>query len=132
MCGVTGFWDRRCVVDAVSILRNMSNAIAHRGPDDMGIWEDKSVGLGLAHRRLSIIDLSAAGHQPMMSGSGRHVIVFNGEIYNHLELRKDLPGLEWRGHSDTETLLALAMEALQASSAFSVAMSSTDRTSPSR
>ena len=93
----------------------MAHCIEHRGPDDGGTWVDSSVGLALAHRRLSILDLSAAGHQPMTSASGRYVICFNGEIYNHRSLRQELEktGLivqEWRGHSDTETLLA-AIEA---------------------
>ncbi|MFZ5761965.1 MAG: asparagine synthase (glutamine-hydrolyzing) [Thermodesulfobacteriota bacterium] len=84
----------------------MAAALAHRGPDDAGIWMDQEVGLALAHRRLAIIDLSPAGSQPMISASGRFVIVFNGEIYNHLELRQQVGGHAWRGHSDTETLLA--------------------------
>jgi asparagine synthase (glutamine-hydrolysing) len=86
----------------------MVNALAHRGPDDVGVWAD-SAGVALAHRRLSIIELSAAGHQPMVSGSGRYILVFNGEIYNHLALRQTLADTEpqkWLGHSDTETLLA--------------------------
>ena len=87
----------------------MAAAMAYRGPDDSGAWVDPAVGLALAHRRLSILDLSPVGHQPMLSASGRYVIVFNGEIYNHLALRQELPG-PWRGHSDTETLLA-AIEA---------------------
>jgi asparagine synthase (glutamine-hydrolysing) len=93
----------------------MAEAIAHRGPDDAGLWCDPQAGLALAHRRLSILDLSPAGHQPMASATGRLVIAFNGEIYNHLALRQELErsGLlqrPWRGHSDTETLLA-AIEA---------------------
>lgn len=84
----------------------MSRKIAHRGPDDWGVWTDAVFGIALSHRRLSVLDLSAAGHQPMVSGSGRFVIAFNGEIYNHLELRKELGEIAWRGHSDTETLLA--------------------------
>ena len=89
----------------------MSAAISHRGPDDSGVWCDPSVGISLAHRRLSVLDLSPAGHQPMASCNGRYQIVFNGEIYNHLELRHDLESHHlirhpWRGHSDTETLLA--------------------------
>jgi asparagine synthase (glutamine-hydrolysing) len=86
----------------------MSDRIAHRGPDDAGCWIDAEAGLVLAHRRLSILDLSDAGHQPMVSASGRYVVAFNGEIYNHLVLR-DVLGADaptWRGHSDTETLLA--------------------------
>jgi asparagine synthase (glutamine-hydrolysing) len=93
----------------------MADAIAHRGPDDAGLWCEPAAGLALAHRRLAILDLSPAGHQPMASATGRFVIAFNGEIYNHLSLRRELEaaGLlqqPWRGHSDTETLLA-AIEA---------------------
>ncbi len=93
----------------------MAEAIATRGPDDAGVWCDLQAGLGLAHVRLAVLDLSSAGHQPMLSNTGRYVIVFNGEIYNHLDLRQELQrdGLlhgPWRGHSDTETLLA-AIEA---------------------
>lgn len=88
----------------------MGQAILHRGPDDSGTWIDASHGIALTHRRLSILDLSPAGHQPMHSGDGRYVLAFNGEIYNHLELRKQLElqdfAVAWRGHSDTETLLA--------------------------
>lgn len=88
----------------------MTRAVQHRGPDDAGIWTDPSAGVALGHRRLSIVDLSPAGHQPMLSGSGRFVVVFNGEIYNHQEIRAALDSAGstrfWRGHSDTETLLA--------------------------
>lgn len=88
----------------------MADTIAYRGPDDSGVWADESAGLALAHRRLSIVDLSAAGHQPMFSASGRFVLAYNGEVYNHLDLRRDLEAVGaagvWRGHSDTETLLA--------------------------
>lgn len=92
----------------------MIAALRHRGPDDGGLWTDAGSGLVLAHRRLAILDLSAAGHQPMVSAAGRWAIVFNGEIYNHLDLRAALQAEgaapAWRGHSDTETLLA-AVEA---------------------
>lgn len=114
MCGIAGVLSSGAGCPGKewqAVLRDMGQAIAHRGPDDTGIWADIDTGVGLVHRRLSILDLSAAGHQPMVSPSGRYVIVFNGEIYNHLDLRGLLRGLrnagqEWRGHSDTETLLA--------------------------
>ena len=85
---------------------HMMHQIAHRGPDDSGVWIDANAGLVLAHRRLAILDLSPAGHQPMVSRSERFVMAYNGEIYNHLSLRHALYGVSWRGHSDTETLLA--------------------------
>ena len=122
MCGITGFWEvpSRPKGALNEIARGMANAIAHRGPDDSGTWSDPQVGIALGHQRLSIIDLSPAGHQPMTSSSGRFVIAFNGEIYNHLELRDELDNSsnpcalsklagtapKWRGHSDTESLLA--------------------------
>lgn len=98
----------------------MANSLKHRGPDDLGLWLDESVGIAIGHRRLAIIDLSPAGHQPMLSKCGRYVMAFNGEIYNHLELRSELSAIAlhrsthnndtstggWLGHSDTETLLA--------------------------
>ena len=88
----------------------MGNRLQHRGPDDRDEWLDADAGIALAHRRLAIVDLSPAGHQPMCSADGRWVIVFNGEIYNHPQLRQQLQAQgrapDWRGHSDTETLLA--------------------------
>lgn len=95
----------------VALLRRMADTLIHRGPDDGGVWCDSEQRIGLGHRRLSIVDLSPAGHQPMVSVSGRYVIAFNGEVYNHLDLRIKLQGANgkeqnWRGHSDTETLLA--------------------------
>jgi len=108
MCGIVGYWDRSGA-DKLTV-RRMATRIQHRGPDDAGIWLDKELGLALAHRRLSIIDLSPAGHQPMVSPCGRFALVYNGEIYNHQELRADLEEegghFDWCGHSDTETLLA--------------------------
>lgn len=93
-----------------ALATGMANAIAHRGPDDSGAWADAQSGVAFGHRRLSIVDLSPAGHQPMTSHAGRFVMVFNGEIYNHLEMRAELEhagaAQAWRGHSDTETLLA--------------------------
>ncbi|MGH8559847.1 MAG: asparagine synthase (glutamine-hydrolyzing) [Methylococcales bacterium] len=108
MCGFTGFRSRHVAADYHEIAMRMAETIAHRGPDDAGIWFDADTGMALAHRRLSILDLSSAGHQPMLSVCERYIIVFNGEIYNHLDLRKDLGrrGKIWKGRSDTETLLA--------------------------
>jgi len=107
MCGIAGFSGN---LD-IQALRKMSDAILHRGPDDEGEFYDAAKGVGLAHRRLSILDLSPAGHQPMMSEDGAVVLVFNGEIYNFRELRMELEarGHRFRGHSDTEVLLALYM-----------------------
>lgn len=107
MCGITGFWGG---LSDPSIAERMACCIETRGPDDAGVWTDDATNLALAHRRLSILDLSPAGHQPMQSPCGRYVLVYNGEIYNHLDLRADLErngaAFNWRGHSDTETLLA--------------------------
>lgn len=146
MCGLTGFWSFT-TDDAERVARQMASAIVHRGPDDAGVWLDGEAGIVLAHRRLSIVDLSQAGHQPMLSPCHRYVLVFNGEIYNHQDIRRELEGgltptlthqkggndviplevtesqdapasvgmteasihevsIVWRGHSDTETLLA--------------------------
>ncbi len=111
MCGIAGFLGfSRSGADVAAILRSMCDSIANRGPDASGYWFDPQAEIALGHRRLSIIDLSSAGAQPMHSESGDLVIVFNGEIYNHLELREELGSSgersSWRGHSDTETLLA--------------------------
>jgi asparagine synthase (glutamine-hydrolysing) len=84
----------------------MAQAIESRGPDAFGIWADPEAGMALAHRRLAIVDLTPSGAQPMVAAGGRYVLAFNGEIYNHLKLRAELDCLAWRGHSDTETLLA--------------------------
>lgn len=106
MCGIAGVLGPGAGAD---IATRMTRALAHRGPNDEGLWVDAEAGIAFGHRRLSIVDLSPAGHQPMQSPSGRFVITFNGEIYNHLELRSELDrpghGIAWRGHSDTETLL---------------------------
>ena len=110
MCGITGLFGRVDQKSVEVVVNNMTNALYHRGPDDSGVWGDADSGIALGHRRLSIIDLSKEGHQPMHSKCGRYVMVFNGEIYNHKELRILLTdkGIEnnWHGHSDTETLLA--------------------------
>jgi asparagine synthase (glutamine-hydrolysing) len=116
MCGLVGFLGS--TTNAIdnethqyqALLRRMADTLTHRGPDDCGDWCDSERMIGLGHRRLAILDLSPAGHQPMVSVCGRFVIAFNGEIYNHLDLREDLALVSsqfgWRGHSDTETLLA--------------------------
>jgi asparagine synthase (glutamine-hydrolysing) len=109
MCGLTGFLGRSALEhrDAVNgVLKHMAQAIASRGPDGFGAWADPEAGIALAHRRLAIVDLTPAGAQPMVAAAGRYVLAFNGEIYNHLKLRAELDGVVWRGHSDTETLLA--------------------------
>ncbi|MEP7315845.1 MAG: asparagine synthase (glutamine-hydrolyzing) [Sphingomicrobium sp.] len=109
MCGIAGLWSKRPPEPAV--LARMAGALIHRGPDDEGVWIDPEAGIGLAHRRLAIVDLSPLGHQPMHSAEGHFVLSYNGEIYNHLELRATLeaedraPPGGWRGHSDTETLV---------------------------
>ena len=110
MCGISGFIglgiERRTEV-LLSTVRNMADRLEHRGPDDSGVWVDAQVGLALGHRRLSIIDVSSRGRQPMESSCGRFVITYNGEIYNFLALRKELEstGHRFRGHSDTEVLI---------------------------
>ena len=111
MCGLSGFYCPSGFQsrDGIELARKMANAITHRGPDDSGEWVDGDAGIALGHRRLSILDLSDAGHQPMISQSRRFVLAFNGEIYNHLEIRKKIDffdNVSWNGHSDTETLLA--------------------------
>ena len=111
MCGVAGFWrpPGGATEEVEGIARHMADALMHRGPDDNGVWIDTQSGIALSHRRLSILDLSAQGHQPMLSVSGRYVVAFNGEIYNFAELRHELEreaGAGWRGHSDTEVMLA--------------------------
>jgi len=106
MCGLTGFLTQqtRPEPELQAALARMTATLTHRGPDSEGLWLEQ--GMALGHRRLAIVDLSPAGHQPMVSRCGRYVLAFNGEIYNHLTLRRELPAQDWRGHSDTETLLA--------------------------
>ncbi|OBP15336.1 asparagine synthase (glutamine-hydrolyzing) [Rheinheimera sp. SA_1] len=111
MCGFAGFLSKMQDAEiANNWLIKMGNSISHRGPDDQGQWYHPADGIGLSHRRLAIVDLSPAGHQPMASLSKRYVIAFNGEIYNHLAIRDELAEkcsfAVWRGHSDTETILA--------------------------
>ena len=107
MCGIAGFLANN-TLDYKSTLSSMVTEIKHRGPDSNGIWYNDSCNIGLGHARLSIVDLTENGNQPMHSISGRYTIVFNGEIYNHLALRKELEletNIDWKGTSDTETLL---------------------------
>ncbi len=113
MCGIAGFLGGAWSAGSASgekLVEAMIKPISHRGPDHGDIWVDSDARLAFGHRRLAIIDLSTAGNQPMHSASGRWTIIYNGEIYNHLEIRQELEGCgaapEWRGHSDTETLLA--------------------------
>jgi len=114
MCGLVGFLGGTYISvneQQQSIIRKMTDTIVSRGPDDEGYWQKKEHCIALGHRRLAIIDVSAAGQQPMQSASSRYVIAFNGEIYNHRTLRNELAkndalAITWRGHSDTETLLA--------------------------
>ena len=112
MCGLTGFWrpDGIEADPARAQVTAMADRLHHRGPDDGGAWVDGAAGIALGHRRLAIVDLSAAGHQPMASADGRWLLAYNGEVYNHLDLRRELEAAgqapPWRGHSDTETLLA--------------------------
>ncbi|TAN23137.1 MAG: asparagine synthase (glutamine-hydrolyzing) [Acidobacteria bacterium] len=110
MCGITGYWDYRNRDSAAAmsaLVRSMSSRLAHRGPDGEGDWVDATAGVALGHRRLALLDLSDAGKQPMISASGRFVLVLNGEIYNFAELRAELESqCQFRGHSDTEVLLA--------------------------
>lgn len=114
MCGLSGYFNQQkdyaSSVSPEVCLKEMNLHIQHRGPDDFGTWYDFESGIGLAHARLAIMELSDLGHQPMSSHCNRFVIAFNGEIYNHLEIRKMLgvldESLSWRGNSDTETLLA--------------------------
>ena len=108
MCGLVGCFHK--VDGSGASLRetvgHMTDPLTHRGPDDAGVWASEDGRVGLGHRRLSILDLSPEGHQPMASPSGRYVMVYNGEVYNHAALRRELGEVAWRGHSDTETILA--------------------------
>ena len=114
MCGFAGFLGGAISHDrqgkAEWILQQMTGALHHRGPDHEGTWHDPGAGIAMAHNRLAIVELSPAGDQPMFSASGRYVLVYNGEVYNHSDLRRELQQAgaqnDWRGHSDTETLLA--------------------------
>ncbi|MEJ2673189.1 MAG: asparagine synthase (glutamine-hydrolyzing) [Deltaproteobacteria bacterium] len=106
MCGIVGIASR-FAISKPDLLKAMRDTMGHRGPDDQGVWYTPDRRVGLAHRRLAIIDLSPAGHQPMLDASGRLCITFNGEIYNYQELRRELEGLghRFRTASDTEVIL---------------------------
>ncbi len=111
MCGIAGFLDRaNCMANDIrDRIAQMTGSLVHRGPDAHGLWTDPEAGIALGHRRLSIVDLSAAGSQPMASANGRWITVYNGELYNTAELRTEIeranPAVHWRGHSDTEVIL---------------------------
>lgn len=113
MCGIAGLIDQKRSMTAGNLRRvalAMSDSLRHRGPDGGGVFVDAACGVALGHRRLSIVDLSEQGHQPMFSADGRYVLVFNGEMYNFPEMRQELEARgvapKWRGHSDTEVFLA--------------------------
>ncbi|MDX8513986.1 asparagine synthase (glutamine-hydrolyzing) [Mesorhizobium captivum] len=115
MCGIVGIVGGVAATsNGAFAIRRMADMIRHRGPDGDGVWTDAEAGIALSQRRLAIIDLSSAGAQPMISHSGRYVIVFNGEIYNHVEMRtlldREFDAHAWRGHSDTEVFLAAIEE----------------------
>src|SRR5215469_6426448 len=113
MCGIAGFFQinpHNSALELEDLVLRMVGALHHRGPDDGGAWVDPDAGIAIGMRRLAILDLSEAGHQPMRSASGRYVIVYNGEIYNCEELRcalqNEVLNIRFRGHSDTEVMLA--------------------------
>ncbi|NCT83560.1 MAG: asparagine synthase (glutamine-hydrolyzing) [Comamonadaceae bacterium] len=117
MCGITGTLSMSGASQdsLLATAKAMSTALRHRGPDDEGQWADADNGIAIGHRRLAIVDLTPLGHQPMVSTCGRYVLAFNGEIYNHLALRAEIGAWNWRGHSDTETILAcITVHGLQA------------------
>ena len=110
MCGIAGFvtgHPQSAALQLSNIAGNMNRSLRHRGPDDDGVWIDTEAGAALVHRRLSIIDLSPTGHQPMISANGRYVLIYNGEVYNYEDIRPSLTahGIIFRGHSDTEVIL---------------------------
>ncbi|MFZ0986761.1 MAG: asparagine synthetase B, partial [Xanthobacteraceae bacterium] len=110
MCGIAGFLTDACdgrARELAEVSSAMDACLQHRGPDDHGVWVDEESGVALVHRRLSILDLSPAGHQPMISANGRFVIIYNGEVYSHQPIAAELAarGYHFRGHSDTEVIL---------------------------
>ena len=120
MCGLTGFANlsQETPKNVVHVIKNMTASLVHRGPDHQGVWADPAGGIALGHRRLSIVDRSDAGHQPMESKDERYVLVYNGEIHNFQELRKNLESknIKFRSQSDTEVLLQMLIhEGVEAS-----------------
>lgn len=108
LCGIAGALQANLNAEQWGgLLRSMTDSLVHRGRDDAGFWFDAKAGIGLGHRRLSILDISSHGPQPVHSACGRYVIVFNGEIYNFRKIRNefDEKNIQWRGHSDTEVFL---------------------------
>ena len=110
MCGIVGYWASARSDSAEGMRRTvgqMANLLRARGPDGNGVWVDSSAGIALGHRRLAVIDVSPTGQQPMMSADGRMVLIYNGELYNTVELRRELDrgGSRFRGHSDTEVIV---------------------------
>jgi asparagine synthase (glutamine-hydrolysing) len=110
MCGIAGFVNgasEELARELADVSSAMDACLQHRGPDDHGVWVDQDCGVALVHRRLSILDLSPAGHQPMLSADGRFVIIYNGEIYSHQPIAAELAarGYHFRGHSDTEVIV---------------------------
>ncbi len=119
MCGIAGVIDGSAVrsSDLETVAGRMTGSLQHRGPDDVGVWTDPEASVALGHRRLSIVDLSAAGHQPMLSQNGRYVITYKGEVYGYAALRAELQarGVSFVGHSDTEVIVeAIAAYGLEA------------------
>ena len=104
MCGIVGFISKD---ESLNVLEDMLEIQAHRGPDDRGVFFDKNSGVHLGHNRLSIIDLSMAGHQPFVSNCERYIIVYNGEVYNFADIKEELIelGYEFKSNSDTEVIL---------------------------
>lgn len=111
MCGLTGILRRagRSTADIGDTLSAMTGVLQHRGPDAEGTWIDREAGFALGHRRLSIVDLTPAGAQPMHASNERWVTVYNGELYNTEDIRSEIEqaggAVRWRGHSDTEVIL---------------------------
>ena len=108
MCGIVGIWQLDGGNVDQEVLDRFTDSLAHRGPDGRGTIIDNEAGIGLGHRRLAILDVSSSGQQPMIYGNGRYWIVFNGEIYNFLELRAELEGLGHQFHTETDTEVVLA------------------------